>query len=282
MRLPRQIGSLKIREVEARTALTRSTFPGIPYSLNPYIGCAHACPYCFVPNVRHTERPEWGSTVEIRRNLATVLADELRRFRKDKVFMSTATDPYQFVEGKCRVTRRCVEVLQRAQWPLRVLTRSPLVLRDADLFLGFDDVCVGMSVPTLDDAARRIVEPRAPPIPARLRTLRALADRGLRTFVSFAPAYPPTGGWTASTIAEALSEAGVQEVHAFPIQMRPGIRSFLSGRLQSTSAWQELASITDRHRMGQFLSELRSFLERRGVRTGSHRSTEALAISQTI
>lgn len=276
------MGPMTIREVEARTALTRSTYPGIPYSLNPYIGCAHACPYCFVPNVRHSERPEWGSSVEVRRNLATVLADELRRLPRDKVFMSTATDPYQFIEAKCRVTRHCVEVLRRAQWPLRVLTRSPLVLRDVDLFAGFEDLCVGMSVPTLDDAARRIVEPRAPPIEARLRTLRCLADRGLRTFVSFAPAYPPTGGWTPQAIAEALHGAGVQEVHAGPIRMRPGIRSFLQDRFRGRDEWQALATITDRGAMEGFLSELRAGLESRGIRTGSPRSAEALAISETI
>src|SRR5207247_9514275 len=95
------------------------------------------------------------------------------------------------------------------QWPVSVLSRSPLMLRDLDLFRQFDDIEVGMSVPTVDDRARALLEPWAPPIEARLRCLRQLADAGLTTFVSFAPAYPPPGGVTPERIADAFSVAGL-------------------------------------------------------------------------
>src|SRR2546422_2700103 len=148
--------------------------------------------FFFSSRRRHTRcSRDWSSDV-----CSSDLAKEIRKVPKGLVAISTATDPYQFVEGKYRITRHALEVLLRAQWPVSVLSRSPLMLRDLDLFRQFDDIEVGMSVPTVDDRARALLEPWAPPIEARLRCLRQLADAGLRTFVSFAPAYPPTGGVT--------------------------------------------------------------------------------------
>src|SRR5207244_2335843 len=121
------------------------------------------------------------ASVVVKRNAASVLAREIRKVPKGLVAISTATDPYQFVEGKYRITRHALEVLLRAQWPVSVLSRSPLMLRDLDLFRQFDDIEVGMSVPTVDDRARALLEPWAPPIEARLRCLRQLADAGLTT-----------------------------------------------------------------------------------------------------
>src|SRR5439155_650236 len=112
------------------------------------------------------------------------------------------------------VTRHALEVLLRAQWPVSILSRSPLMVRDIDLFAQFQTIDVGMSVPTLDDRARALLEPWAPPIEARLRCLQTLADAGLDTFVSFAPAYPRTGDVTPAAIGTGLRARGV--TGAFP------------------------------------------------------------------
>src|SRR5436309_1720810 len=180
--------SFEIREVHVTSALRRDPLPGIDYSFNPYIGCYHGCTFCYVPRLLQIDRNKWGASVVVKRNAATVLAKELRRLPRGLVAISTATDPYQFVEGKYRITRHSLEVLLRAQWPVSVLSRAPLMIRDLDLFRQFPEIEVGMSVPTLDDAARALLEPWAPPIDARLRCLRALADAGLTTFVGVAPA----------------------------------------------------------------------------------------------
>src|SRR3989442_15830667 len=86
------------------------------------------------------------------------------------------------------------------------------MIRDLDLFTQFPEIEVGMSVPTLDDRARALLEPWAPPIDARLRCLRALADAGLTTFVGFAPAYPPTGGWAPGPIAGGGAAGGGKKI----------------------------------------------------------------------
>lgn len=201
----------RVKEVTAQTVLQRCRHPHIPWSLNPYQGCAHACRFCYVPSLLHIDRATWGEFVSVKRNAPAVLAREVRTHPRALVAVSTATDPYQALEARCLVTRRCLEVLAGAQWPVSVLSRSPLMLRDVDVFHRFRELQVGMSLPTLDDEARRWMEPGAPSVEARLRCLRALAEEGFPTFVSLAPLYPLTNGVTAARFAGALAEARVSE-----------------------------------------------------------------------
>src|SRR5436853_834087 len=128
--------------------------------------------------------------------------------------------------------------------------------RDIDLFAQFQTLDVGMSVPTLDDRARALLEPWAPPIEARLRCLQTLADAGLDTFVSFAPAYPPTGDVTADAIATEFAARGVTEVFTRTLDERWGVREAMSSRLQDSEIASELARISDDAYMGGFLADL--------------------------
>src|SRR3989454_12514410 len=160
-----------IREVTVGAALRKNPLPGLDYSFNPYVGCYHGCVFCYVPRIMQSDRAAWGTSVVVKRNAATVLAREVRKLPRGLVAISTATDPYQFVEGRYRITRNALEVLLRAGWPVSILSRSGLMLRDLDLFVRFNEIEVGMSVPTLDDRARELLEPWAPPIESRLRCL---------------------------------------------------------------------------------------------------------------
>src|SRR2546425_932239 len=257
--------SFKIREVHVSSALRRDPLPGIDYSFNPYIGCYHGCLFCYVPRLLQIDRNTWGASVVVKRNAATVLAKELRRLPRGLVAISTATDPYQFVEGKYRITRHALEVLLRAQWPVSVLSRAPLMIRDLDLFTQFPEIEVGMSVPTLDDRARALLEPWAPPIDARLRCLRALADAGLTTFVGFAPAYPPTGGWTPGPIAEAVAEAGVKKMFTRALDARWGVAEAMAKRLDGSDLAVDLARIGDPKTIAPFVSRLAEECRARGI-----------------
>jgi DNA repair photolyase len=261
---PADPATYEVLEVEAKTALTDFGL-GSGYSLNPYMGCSHACLYCYVPDVARVERPRWGTYVIAKRNLPTLLARELRRRPRDDVFLSSATDPYQPAEGRHHITRACLELLARADWPLRVLTRSPLVTRDTEILRAFTDIDVGMSVPTLDDEARRVLEPHAPNIPGRLAALRRLADAGLRTHVSFAPAYPFTGGVTPEYVAEAFRDAGVHTVVAGPWRYLESLRDPLAARLRGT-ALEPMTTLVERPGYQRLLfRRLGVALERAGV-----------------
>jgi DNA repair photolyase len=120
-------------------------------------------------------------------NAPAVLEKELRGLRKEEVFLSSASDPYQPVEAKYKLTRRCLEILLRHRFPVSVLTRSPLVLRDLDVLRVFEWVRVGMSITTVPV---RQFEPGVPPLARRIDTLKRLAQAGIRTWVSLAPVIP--------------------------------------------------------------------------------------------
>src|SRR5712691_5195293 len=255
----------RIREVTVDRALRPDPLPDVDYSFNPYVGCYHACTFCYVPRLLQLDRGEWGMSVTVKRNAPTVLAREVRKLSKGLVMISTATDPYQFVEGKYRITRHALEVLLRARWPVSVLSRSPLMVRDLDLFTKFETIDVGMSVPTLDDRARALLEPWAPPIEARLRCLQTLADAGLNTFVSFAPAYPPTGDVTADAIATEFAARGVAEVFARTLDARWGVREAMLARLQDSDIASELGRISDIAYMEAILVDLAEACRAQGV-----------------
>src|SRR6266704_462072 len=258
----------RIREVTVDHALRPDPLPDVDYSFNPYVGCYHGCVFCYTPRLMQTDRAAWGSSVVVKRNAASVLAREIRKLPRGLVMISTATDPYQFVEGRYLITRHSLEVLLRAQWPVSILSRSPLVARDVDLFTQFETIDVGMSVPTLDDRARALLEPWAPPIEARLRCLGQLADAGLRTFVSFAPAYPPTNDWTPERIAAVFASIGVQKMFSRTLDARWGVRDAMMERLDRSPLASELMRITDREYVSVFLEDLASACRAVGIEFG--------------
>jgi DNA repair photolyase len=186
---------LQITPITARTALVRSKIPGVDFVINPYLGCGHGCRYCYAVFMRkyarhHREAP-WGAFVEVKLNLPEVLRTELRKKKRPgRALLSSVCDPYQPVEGKYRLTRQCLEILGECGWGIDILTRSPLVCRDLDLLTAYPDVTVGLSIPTDDDRVRKILEPNAPPIAARLAALHRLLEAGLSPWVFIAPMLP--------------------------------------------------------------------------------------------
>jgi DNA repair photolyase len=202
-------GRLTVREVRCNTLLHPLTYrDSTGYTANLYKGCTHGCVYCYAPSLTHDER-KWGTYVDVKVNASQVLERELRGLRKDEVFLSSASDPYQPVEARYGVTRRCLDVLQRHRYPVSILTRSPLVLRDLDLIKRFEWVRVGMSITSVP--VRRF-EPGVPPLQRRIDTLRRLSKAGVSTWVSLAPVIPGIVMIDLDELFEELSSAGVSSV----------------------------------------------------------------------
>ncbi len=265
-RFQRPSRAYKVQETEARTALTDCRFGNeVVWSLNPYVGCSHACVYCYVPDVSRVERDAWGQYVAAKTNLPNLLAKEMRRKQRRPVFLSSATDPYQPAESSQGLTRRCLEVMARHDWPLQVLTRSPLILRDLDLLNRFEQVEVGMSIPTLDDAARRIIEPGAPSIAVRLRTIRALADAGFQPFVNVAPAYPFTTH-APDAMAAALKDAGAHTVHTFGWGYLDGVLPALERTVAGTTLERFVTEVQHPGYRERQIRALRGAMDRAGLR----------------
>jgi DNA repair photolyase len=181
-----------IKEVQAKSVLSRSGIEGISYTVNPYTGCSHACRYCYATFMKkYTGHAEaWGAFVDVKVNAPTLLAKQILRAEKGRVILSSVTDPYQQIEAKYKLTRACLAALSNYDFPVEILTKSPLVLRDMDIIAECSQIEVGFTITTDDDRMRRIFEPQAPSIEERIRALKVLREKGIRTYVFVGPVLP--------------------------------------------------------------------------------------------
>ncbi len=164
------------------------------FTLNPYAGCAFSCSYCYVPkfpNGKHQPN-EWGQWLQVKINAPQLIQKERLKVFGSRIFFGSATDPYQYIELKYRLTRRCLQELLRYQpKKLTVHTRSHLMLQDIDLLKSFGDkLSVGVSITTDREEIAREFEPSAPAIAKRLTLIRGLNKAGIRVHVSMAPLLP--------------------------------------------------------------------------------------------
>ncbi len=186
-----------VREIYARSVLVKSQVSD--YTVNPYVGCQHRCSYCYARFMKRfsAHKEPWGEFVDAKINAPDLLSKEINRKPPGRVWISGVCDPYQLIEKEYGLTRRCLETLVRCGWPVTVQTKSPLVLRDTDLFRRGADIEVGLSVATADDAIRRLFEPNAPPIKERIKALSGLHHEGIRTYAMIAPMLPGAEGLAA-------------------------------------------------------------------------------------
>lgn len=206
--------------------MNKSGIPGVDFAVNPYVGCTHACVYCYASFMkRFTGHPEpWGTYVEAKVNVAEVLGRQLRRPKTGHVLLSSVTDAWQPAEATCGLARACLEALAGSGLSVGVLTKSELVLRDLDVLRAFRDVLgawrlsVGFTVTTLDDDLARLLEPGAPPPSARLAALEQLARAGVPTWVFVAPVLP---GLTDAPDALAALEAEARRRGAGRVEVDP-------------------------------------------------------------
>ncbi len=186
-------------EVAAKTILNRVTGMPFGWSINPYTGCAHQCVFCYA-RATHAYRDldgveSWGSVLSAKVNAARVLRSELARPGRtiDEVAIGTATDPYQPIEGTYRITRAILIELSRARTPMHLITRSGLIVRDLDILTTYAaraKISICISLPTLDAALARRLEPTVAPPVKRLLAVRRLAEAGIRVGIGVAPVLP--------------------------------------------------------------------------------------------
>ena len=189
----------RYQEVSCRSALNRVTGMPFNWTLNPYRGCTHACHYCFAR--RYQTQFELGpddhfsSFILVKVNLVEVLRRELDKpsWTREQVAVGTATDPYQPIEGHYKLTRGSLEALLAGRTPVGLVTKGPMVVRDAELLaeMGRTAGCtVYMSVPSVDEDAWSALEPGTAHPLQRLRAVRKLRDAGVNAGVLMAPVVP--------------------------------------------------------------------------------------------
>lgn len=223
----------KLYETACRSALNRSRIPGIDYCLNPYTGCSHGCIYCYASCMtRFSNRQEkWGSFVQVKTNFAAVLAGQLRRPKKGRVMLASVTDAYQAIEKKYGLTQSCLKLLTKSGLKVSILTKSDLVLRDAELLKAMPAAEVGFTITTLDENLARMLEPGAPSPSRRLAALEILAGAGIKTWVFVAPVIPglTDAPENLAAIKKTASTAGALEVDFDPLNFYPTAVAALKG-----------------------------------------------------
>ena len=226
---------VEYREEPCRAALNHVQGMPFEWSLNPYMGCAHRCTFCYVRAFeQRAERPageDYGRSIRVKINVAEVLRRELARrtWKRHHVAIGAATDPYQPAEGRYRLTRACLEALRDAYNPFHLITRSPMVVRDLDVLVAAAsraELSITFSVPTLDEDVWRKTEPGTPPPRQRLRALRELVDAGVKAGVGIAPVLPGISDRPDQlrAVVEAAREAGATGIWANVLYLKPGTR----------------------------------------------------------
>ncbi|QOR94230.1 radical SAM protein [Thermosphaera chiliense] len=175
------------------TALSRSGLPGLDYALNPYIGCMHACIYCYARLYTRDKKvsENWGRVVIVKENLLEVLNNEVKRLRRGVVGVGTITDAYQPVEAVYKLTREAVKILLKNGFKISIQTKNPLVLRDVDvLSAGKELVDIGFTITSIECGRSRTLEPNAPCPEARIEALRKLSRSGFNTWIFYGPIIP--------------------------------------------------------------------------------------------
>ena len=231
-----------VTEERARKIITRNESPDISFdrSINPYRGCEHGCVYCFArPTHAYmglSPGLDFESKLFVKPDAPELLERELSApgYEPRLIAIGTNTDPYQPIEKRYELMRRILEVLDRANHPVGIVTKSALVQRDIDILARMarrNLVKVALSVTTLDARIARTMEPRAATPLRRLETLRRLSDAGVPTSVLVAPVIPALNDGEIERILDAASVAGVREAGyvllRLPLEVRDLFREWL-------------------------------------------------------
>ena len=185
--------SVTVEAYDAHQILTAGAgfLSSYDFSLNPYVGCAFGCSYCYAAFFAPFDKqPTWGDWVRVKRNAELKLSRVRRSLNGKAIYMSSATDPYQPIEKRLKLTRSLLPILAERGAHLVVQTRSPLVTRDIDWLRTFDRVCVNFSITTDSEEVRRAFEPRNPPIPDRLKAACEIAEAGIPVAITMTPLLP--------------------------------------------------------------------------------------------
>ncbi|MEK9506211.1 PA0069 family radical SAM protein [Gaopeijia maritima] len=228
----------------SRSVLVHNDSPdvGASVGLNPYRGCEHGCVYCFArPNHEYlgfSAGLDFESRIMVKHRAPELLREQLRRpgWTPRTIMLSGATDPWQPVERRLRVTRRCLEVFAEARHPVGVITKNDGVVRDLDLLLSLaehDAVAVTLSITTLRRDLQKVMEPRTSTPRARLTAIRTLAEAGIPVGVNLAPVIPGLTDEEIPAILEAAREAGAQWAGYILLRLPHGVSDLFEDWLQA-------------------------------------------------
>lgn len=225
-----KFGQASVSYQQASSILTASkgAMVDFDFTLNPYSGCTFACSYCYAAFFTKTdeEQNNWGRWVRVKENALQLLMKFRRRPLYNKsIYMSSVTDPYQPIERELELTRSLLqELIKYHQVRLVIQTRSPLVVRDIELFKQFHSIQVNMSVTTDTEEVRKVFEPVCSSIEMRLKAIQQVREAGINACISLSPLLPIQN---AEQFAQRLLATGVSKYYLNSFHMNNS--KFVSG-----------------------------------------------------
>jgi DNA repair photolyase len=215
---PDRLPTLFLRD-DSRSIIARNESPDVPFaaSINPYRGCEHGCIYCYARNYHEylgfSAGLDFETRILVKEDAPELLRRELgsNRWRPQVLGISGATDPYQPIERKLELTRRCLEVLVEYRNPVAIVTKNALVTRDRDLLSNLAEVgavSVALSIPSLSGELTGVMEPRTSHPRERLKAISRLSEQGIPCGVMVAPVIPGLTDHEIPAVVEAASRAG--------------------------------------------------------------------------
>ncbi|QAA82094.1 PA0069 family radical SAM protein [Aequorivita sp. H23M31] len=213
----------KYLEVFPKTFVNKVDSPdvGMMYSANPYQGCEHGCVYCYARNSH--EYWGYGAGLDFERNIlykknAPKLLEEKitsKNWQGKTIVFSGNTDCYQPLERKLEITRKCLEVMFKWKHPTGIITKNSLILRDLDILkemAKFNTITVNISITSLSEDTRRLLEPRTATIKQRLKAVETLSENGIPVRVMMAPIIPSLNSHEILPLVKTVAELGARDV----------------------------------------------------------------------
>ncbi len=213
-----------LKAMQAGSIISHNRSPDIPFdrSINPYQGCEHGCIYCYArPSHSYLDLSpglDFETRIFYKPNAASRLLEAWEKpgYECKPITIGANTDPYQPAERTTQTTRQLLALFDKHRHPVNLITKGNLITRDLDLLGSLADrhLCsVAISLPTLDDALKRIMEPRVPSAEARLKVIRQLSEHGIPTSVLVAPLIPAINDAEIEAVLDAIADAGATQAH---------------------------------------------------------------------
>ncbi|XLS29414.1 PA0069 family radical SAM protein [Flavobacteriaceae bacterium M23B6Z8] len=273
---PAETNKTRYLEVFPKTVVNKVDSPdvGMEYSLNPYQGCEHGCIYCYARNTHeywgYNAGLDFERTILVKKNAAALLEKKLKskRWKACPIVLSGNTDCYQPAEQKFGLTRSCLEVFLKYRHPVGIITKNAWLLQDLGIIkeLSKDGLIrVNISITTLSEATRRLLEPRTASIKKRLATVRILSENSVPVNVMIAPIIPGINSHEILPLAKAASDAGAVSIGFTVVRLNGAIGKVFTDWIEKAmpdSAKKVLNQIADCH--GGTLNDSRFGIRNRG------------------
>ncbi len=238
---------MDIKEIRAKSIVTKSKLPGADYVINPYVGCQFACTYCYASFMgRFVNEPleNWGNYLYVKINAVELFRSEYKQLKSidnhpPRLMLSSVTDCYQGAEKQYELTRGILAHCNEQQFSglISILTKSPLVLRDVDILKNLPNVEVGLTVTSTEDKISRFLEIHAPSAKRRFDTLAKLNEQGIQTYAFIGPLLPHFR-YDAKSLGEfisALADTGVKAVYVEHMNLKSYILKRVNPQLADST-----------------------------------------------